>query len=158
MSGSGSGPTLNGYIAWLQTNGFTTNILPTDSPFITYSFNIAMQIVNQQLNQASSLIYTLAVYNLACSQLISWQQDNPDATPPPTNAPTYWFDLRKGWGINSFVPGIVSSSSDEGTSTSWEVQDQLKSLTIQNLQNMKDPYGRTYLGFAQTVGTLWGLS
>ena len=31
-------------------------------------------------------------------------------------------------------------------------------LTIGNLQNLKTPWGRVYLGIAQSYGTLWGLS
>jgi hypothetical protein len=161
------GPTLNGYIAWLQAQGFTTNILPTNSPNITYSYNIALQLVNKQIKLASGCsnsaistysIYALCVFNLALSNLIQWQQDNPEAEPPPPNADTFWFDLREKWKIDSFTPGIVQSSGDEGSNVSWQVQEQLKSLTIANLQNLKDPWGRWYLGQAQAVGTLWGLS
>ena len=38
------------------------------------------------------------------------------------------------------------------------VPDAFKALTISDLQNLKTPWGLTYLGFAQACGTLWGLT
>ena len=34
----------------------------------------------------------------------------------------------------------------------------MKDFTLANLQNLKTPYGRQYLAWAQAYGPLWGLS
>lgn len=144
------GPTLAGYTALLRQQGFSTQYLPDNSPYIGWSYNVALELVNQQILAASSLIYKLAVYNLATSNMLSWAQDQ--------TGQTFFSDLRKKWNLDDFIPGVISATSDEGTSESMEVMEQLKALTISNLQNLKDPWGRAYLGFAQSVGSLWGLS
>jgi hypothetical protein len=56
------------------------------------------------------------------------------------------------------VAGVIGSSADETTSESLVVPEAMKNLTLQNLQNLKTPYGRQYLYFAQAFGTNWGLS
>jgi len=130
--------------------GIPSGVLPDDSLMLTYALQVALLIVNQAINAASPTIYTLAVYNLAGDNLINYAQD----TPPST----YFADLRKSYGVNNFVGGVVNSASDEGTSSSYDVIDNLKNLTIGQLQNLKTPYGRQYLAFASQVGTNWGLS
>ena len=60
--------------------------------------------------------------------------------------------------INSFVAGVIESSADESTSQSMKVPDQFEGLTIADLQNLKTPWGRTYLGIAQSIRTDWGIS
>lgn len=66
--------------------------------------------------------------------------------------------LRAKWGINTFVPGLIQSSSDESTSESLAVPDALKQATISDLQNLKTSYGRWYLSYAQKFGMNWGIS
>ncbi len=135
--------------------GVPVNALPDDSLAITYAFNVAIAIVNQQLLAANPLIYELAVYNLAGDNLINWAPDVPQV---PVVEVGYFQALRQGYGCNSFVAGTISSASDEGTSESIATVDSLTKLTIGQLQNLKTPYGRQYLAFAQMVGTNWGLS
>jgi hypothetical protein len=36
--------------------------------------------------------------------------------------------------------------------------DFVKTLTLANLQQLKTPWGRQYLAYAQSAGPLWGLS
>jgi hypothetical protein len=71
---------------------------------------------------------------------------------------TFFATARTNYGINSFVAGVIGSSADETTSESLVVPEAMKNLTLQNLQNLKTPYGRQYLYFAQAFGTNWGLS
>lgn len=70
----------------------------------------------------------------------------------------YFQALRKSWNISGFVPGVISASSDESTSESLVVPEAFKNLMLSDLQNLKTPYGRQYLEFAQMTGTLWGVS
>ena len=144
-------PTLAGFTAWVRgVMGVTTTQLPDNSPALGYAFAVAMEIVNLQLQSASALIYELAVYNLAGDNLINWAPDQPGST--------FFADLRKSFGCNSFVGGIISSTSDEGTSESIQVVKSLENLVLSDLQSLKTPYGRQYLAFAMRVGTLWGIS
>lgn len=160
-------PTLAGFIAFVRAAmGISISILPDDSVWLVYAFNVAMALVNQSLavvgvNPANgTTIYTLAVYNLAASNLLNYAQDLPGAPIVPGSDPAapFFAYTRAKWNMTSFVSGVVSSTSDEGTSMSLVVPKQLEELTIANLQQLKDPWGRQYLAFAQDYGTLWGLS
>lgn len=170
-------PTLAGFQSFVQnTMGISTSILPTNSPVIPMAFAVALAIVNpalrcvpipQQdaagasLNSGGLTIYALAVYNLAGSNLLAYAQDQNGAPPVPgSNPPTPFFAwTRKQFNINGFISGVVQSSSDEGTSVSLVVQEAAKNFTLANLQQLKDPYGRQYLAFAQSYGpTTVGMS
>ena len=146
-------PTLAGFIAWARTAiGVPTGALADISPFWGYAYNVSVAIVSLQLSMvdATGLIYMLAVYNLAGDNLINWA---PDTAPS-----TYFTDLRKSFDCNAFTPGVVSEAHDETTGQSMEVITALKDLTLGQLQNLKTPYGRQYLSFAQSLGGIWGLS
>ena len=88
----------------------------------------------------------------------------PVATNPGTYAgggvasEVFFSSARKQFGINSFVGGTISSSADVSTSESLNVPEQLKGLTLANLQNLKTPFGRRYLEIAGQYGNLWGIS
>jgi len=97
----------------------------------------------------------LMVYNLGGDNLVNFAQDN-SALAPPNN--TYFTDLRAKLKINNFVAGVVENASDQGTAMSALVPDFFKQLSLSNLQNLKTPWGLTYLSFAQRQGTLWGIS
>lgn len=144
-------PTLAGFLAWVRSvMGVPAPALPDNSVYLTYAFNTSLEVVNQQILAVSPLRYQQAVYNLGGDNLVNWAQDI---------APlTYWTDLRTTFKILSFVPGVVSSASDESSSTGIEVSESLKNLTLGQLQNLKTPWGRLYLSIAQEVGTGWGIS
>ena len=150
-------PTLAGFIQFVRNINITAVNLPDNSVWLVYAFNVAMAIVNTALcgvpvgppeNRVS--IYTLAVYNLAASNLIEFAHD--------PQGLCFFEDLRKKWNMNSFVAGVISSSSDEGTSQSLTVPEAFETLTIADLQCLKNPYGRQYLALAQRFGTLWNLA
>lgn len=154
-------PTPAGFLAWVRAAmQITPAQLPDSSIFLTYAFNVAVDIVNLALAQASPDIYTLAVYNLGGSNLVNYAPDPPGAPPVPgSNPPLPFFaKLRATYGTADFVAGVVQASGDQGTNNSLLVQDALKTITLADLQLLKDPWGRTYLQFAQKFGTLWGLT
>ena len=67
--------------------------------------------------------------------------------------------MRTKLGIAKFSPGVVSSQADAGTSTALLNPEFMKTLTMQNLQNLRDPWGRQYIAFAQSYGpTVFDLS
>ncbi len=147
--------------------GVPTSALPTGSVALNYAFSTAMQIVYTPLSQFSGpsvsppgqviSLYELAVYNLAGSNLLNFTQDASGAPVYKDSLP-YFAYYRKKWNLDSPISGMVSSSGDEGTSVGLEVVEQLKHLTLNDLQLTKDPYGRQYLNIMSRTGYLVGMS
>jgi len=169
-----AGPTLSGFLQFVRnTMGITTAVLPDNSPWIQLALAVSLAIVNPDLaslavpqvdstgaslnpgNPTIDSLYTQAVYNLAADNLINYAQDVPDAPAVAGSGDPglpFFQWTRKQLNINGFVPGLLQSSSDEGTSSSYVVQDAAKMFTLKDLQNLKTIYGRTYLGIAQGFG------
>ena len=151
-------PTLAGFLSFVRNvMAIPRTALPDSAPVIGMAYNVALTIVNEALQVVGSAspayptIYALAVYNLAGDALVNYAQD--------VTGSTYFADLRKSLNIGGFVSGVINSSSDEGTSQSLVTPEAMQGLTFANLQQMKTPWGRTYLGFAQSYGpTVWGIS
>ena len=150
-------PTLGDFLVFIaNVMGIPVSALPTNAPIITYAFDWAMAVVDDQLAgvpyiSGSWSQYAIAVYNLAGDRIINFATDQ--------TGQTYFADLRNTLKINAFTPGIVSSTADSSTSTSLEVPDFFKGMTLEDLQLLKTPYGRQYMAIAQKYGkTIWGLS
>lgn len=172
------GPTRAGFLSFVRvTMGITTAQLPDNSMWIDVSYAVAVAIVNQDLasvpvpqqdsagvalNPGVDSMYTLAVYDLSADNLINFAQDVQGAPPVEgSGSPGLPFFAwqRKQLNINGFVPGVIQSSSDQGTGNSLLVPDAFKDFTVANLQNLKTTYGRAYLGIAQSFGPrLYGMS
>lgn len=155
-------PTEAGFLNWVRTvMGVPIQWLPDDSLSITYAYDTAIAIVNPAFRSVPGPIYLQMVYNLAGHLLVTWA---PDVAAPPyfieVDGVGYGFFqyLRKQNNMLGFTTGIVSASSDEGTSVSLVVPKQAENLTLSQLQLTTTPWGRTYLGYAQDYGTNWGLS
>ena len=166
-------PTLAGF-QWFIANvaAIDPSNLDPNSPVVSFSFDIALGIVNPQLalvgipnttsaNYAQSM-FDLAVFNLATDIVINYAVDPPTApivtTRPDGTEFTYFDYLRFKWGIGNFQAGVVANVSDVSTSTGLEVIEAAKTFTMGNLQNLKTPYGRQYMAIAQSYGPLWGLT
>ncbi len=67
----------------------------------------------------------------------------------------YW---RSQWNINKFVAGVLESTSDESTSSSFHIPEFMDRLPMSALEYLKTPYGREYLGYEHRVGGAWGMS
>lgn len=157
-------PTLAGFLAFIRGNmAINTTVLPDNAPVIPLAFQIAMDLVNCDLNTASPDIYTLAVYNLGGDNIINFA---PDVQPPvpysdPANKDqlSFFAFLRWKWKLLDFNSGVVQSTGDEGTNVSLVVQEAAKNFTLSDIQNLKTPWGRNYLQIAQKYGAdIWGLS
>lgn len=132
------------------TVGIPTAALPSTSSVIPMALQISLDIVNQALTGVPDL-YTLAVYNLGADNVIRFASDQPGQT--------YFATMRQTLGVNAFAPGLTSSTGDEGTSESLLNPEFMSKLTLMDLQNLKTPWGRQYLAFAQMYGpSVWGLS
>lgn len=153
-------PSLSGFVTFVrQQMGISSSVLPNGSMYFNWAYFQALALVNRQIC-AVPVMYLTAVYNLAGDILVNIAQDVTDAPPVSGSKPPlpFFAYTRAKLNLNSFVTGIISSTSDEGTSESLVVPDQLKTLTIADLQLAKTPWGRNYLGIAQSVGSDWGLT
>ncbi len=154
-------PTQAGFLTFIRTQmGIDTTTLPDASGYITTAYAVALEIVNPAICAASALIYTICVYNLGGSNLINFAQDLPGAPDVPgSNPPLPFFaSARNTYGINTFLAGVVQASADESTSQTLMVPEVFKTYSLSDLALAKDPYGRTYLRYAQEYGLLWGLT
>jgi hypothetical protein len=148
---AGPAPTLAGFLQFIRgTMQIPTAALPDDDVQIGYAYNVSITTVAPSIQCVSPLIYMLAVYNLAADNLLNWANDQASQT--------FFADARAKYGMLSFVAGVISSTADVSTSESLTVPESIKGLTLSDLQNLKSPYGRQYLAWAQKYGTLWGLS
>jgi hypothetical protein len=162
-----SGPTLAGFTTFIRdVMDIGTEELPDGLPVIGMALAVAMSIVNRSLcivclptNDADGVqiipqqetIYTLAVYNLAGDNLVNYAQDQPGRV--------FFKGLRTKLNLHGFVSGVISASSDEGTSQTLVVQKAAEQFTLANMQQLKTPWGRQYLALAQSYGpTTWGIS
>jgi hypothetical protein len=157
-------PNLVDYSTWLYTvvagqAGLTRAILPPLSQVIPDSLQTAQEIVADQLGlgaarppeQVALTIYTSAVYNLATHTLYMWA--------PDVAGQTYFKEKREQLGIFRIAVGVTANASDQGTSAGMLNPDQMRTLTFQDLQYLKTPWGRQYMAYAQMYGrTLWGLT
>ena len=144
-------PSLTGFVAWSQAvMGLTSAVISPTDPGYAYAYQIALNIVPQDFLVQVPDIYTLTVYNWAGSQLLQFQQDYAGQN--------FFANARQGYGINNFTAGVINSASDVSTSESITIGKGLQNLQLMDLQRIKDPYGRTALGFMQSIGTLWGLT
>lgn len=156
-------PTLAGYLdSFLYgTLQIPPEWLPAGSLWIEWSFNTATATVNYMIERIPGPFYLQAVYNLAAHVLLT-------NSPDPANLPPFQIDATGSYGyfgwyrkqnnVDSSALGTVSASSDESTSVTLTVPKQAENLTAAQLQLQTTPYGRAYLGIAQSVGTNWGLT
>ncbi len=153
-------PTLAGFTEFVRDEmGIAASALPDGSKYFGWAYAQSRSLVNHRIC-AVPLQYLLAVYNLGGDILVNIAQDPSDApVVPGTNPPMKFFAYtRKSLNLNSFVTGVITSTSDQGSSESMDVPEQVKTFTLADLQNLKTPWGRAYIGIAQSVGSDWGLS
>ncbi|MCO4880241.1 hypothetical protein [Paraburkholderia caribensis] len=136
------------------TVGIPVDVTPDQSPQMQMAYQIAcgwipceLQLINPQA------FYQLAVDCGGASFLINWGVDTPTAQDP-----NFYKSLRTKYNTAGSFQGVITSASDDGTSDSFQVPDWVKNATMQDLQWLKDPFGRQLLGMLQQMGSLWGLS
>lgn len=71
---------------------------------------------------------------------------------------TWFFRARQTFKLNQFVPGLVASAGDQGTSVGIVNPEWTKNIDMASLDYAKTPWGRQYLALAQRFGSLWGLT
>lgn len=143
-------PNVTDYTAFLRESGISEADLPDDSFWISTTLDIGKATANLLIALAAPY-YVLAVYNFGADRLLNFATDQPDRV--------YFATQRKNLGLLSYAAGVVGSSSGDGASQSLEVIEAAKAFTVTDVQLMKTPFGRNYIGIAQTYGpTIWGLT
>jgi len=158
-------PTLQGFTAFVrQKMGIPATILPDGDSCIEAAFWAAMTICNPYLQlicnpdpaKATNTYFTWMVYNLGGDFLVRYAVDNPALTPPND---TYFQTLRQKMGMNTVTPGMIQSSSDQGTSVSYMIPGWYQDMTLKDQMLLQTPWGSAYLMLAQAYGpTIWGLT
>lgn len=144
-------PNLVDFISMIRNEiGIQASLVPDTFPAFEASLAYATHWVIRSLQSVDNCLYLRAVYCLASDRLINIAQD-----PSGTNV---FSTIRSNLKITSFTPGVIAASADESTSQSFQVAESLSNLTLPDLQNLKTPWGREYLGYAQQAAPIWGLS
>ena len=151
--------------AWSGTSGtvapppivqVSASSAQTYSQYVAWALNYALQVALPGPGIGGGLAgfagqYVIAVYNLGMHQLLKIGQDG-------TNQ-TFFAQIRTQFKLTSLVPGPVLASGDQATSETLLLPDFFKGLTLSQLDLLKTPYGRDYLGYAQDYGpTIVGVS
>lgn len=144
-------PTLAGFEAYCRSPvGISTAAMPVNDPGFALWFALALEWIPLELQCVSPTLYTYCVYDWGVSVTLQFQQDQAGQT--------YFADNRKAFGVYNLVAGTISADADEVTSVSMTVGKSLSNLGLQELQRVKDPYGRNAIATLMSMGTLWGLS
>jgi len=114
-----------------------------------YAFNRASALV-LSIPTVAGIDYTLAVYNCAGHLLLG--------TAPDQTGQTYFATTRATFDMNAFTAGVINSSSDQSTSNSMTIPENLQNLTVGDLWFLKTPYGRAYMAYAMDFGQVAGLT
>ncbi len=144
-------PTLAGLTAFARgPAAIPQTAMPDGDPGFADALAFALEWIPQWLLCASATLYTAAVYNWSISLILEFQPDQAGQN--------FFKTLRDAYKVNNFVPGLVNSASDNGTAGSITVADATANMSLEDLQRVKDPFGRRALSIMQSAGPLWGLS
>lgn len=130
--------------------GINSTILPDGASVIAFAYNYAINTCNPILAAMPStpdeFMYVTAVYNLGADTLLTWAPDQPGQD--------YFANYQKQYQLQTLIPGVVKDARDESTFSSLQTPNFFKTISLQNLQNLKTPYGRQYLQIAQSLGSI----
>jgi hypothetical protein len=156
-------PTPTGYFEFVRKYmGIPAAALPDDSFWIPATYNLSLDVVNIFLSQAPQVgsasypnQYALAIYNYGGDRIINFATDDP-INPymyPKVIPPTPYFEyLRTKFKIDTFASGLITYAGDVTTTASFQVPDWAKAMSVADLQTLKTPWGRTYMGIASQYG------
>jgi hypothetical protein len=133
------------------------------SPWLGYAFTQAQNLVLTPGRHmwgnfpypSAGIDYTLAVYNCAGHIQI---KITPDQVVDNISR-RYFQEQRNEYKLLNLSAGLVMSSSNVDTSSSFAVSDSMKQLTLTDLDVIKTPWGRSALAYMQDYGpTVWAVS
>ena len=132
------------FTTFVYNQGVSTSALPTTSDYLTWAFNYAFNIALEVGSDMPGIVYSIAVYNLGFHQLLT--------ITPDQNGQNYFTQARQSFNLLGFVAGVISGSSDEGTSQTIQTAEWMNTMTLSSLGLLKTPWGRAYLEYAQQYG------
>ena len=137
-------PDLADFTTFAYDQGVPTADLPTDSPYLQWAFTLASDTVLIPPGDMPPILYVLAVYNFGMHQLVKMAQDQAGQD--------FFANARKNFNLTAFSAGVLSATSDNGTSSTLTVPESMQNLTLQDLDLLRTPWGREYLMYAQSYG------
>lgn len=144
-------PTLAGFEAYCRDPaGINTTVMPVNDPGFALWYAIALEWIPLELCQISPLLYTYCVYDWGVSVTLQFQQDQAGQT--------FFRDMRNDFGVYNLVAGAISADADEATSVTMTLGKSMSNLSLQDLQRVKDPFGRNAIATLMSLGSLWGLT
>ncbi len=148
-------PSLEGFIAFCRSIvGIPEDAMADDDPGFQDALDFALAWMPDVLKCAPGrmrLLYVSCTYNWGASLILQFQQDQVGTG--------FFAAMRAKFGTLNFVPGVVSSTADESTSTTLTVGKALQNLSLMDLQRAKDPFGRQALSILMQFGpNVWGVS
>lgn len=144
-----SQPNLTDFYTFVTNQGVPSSDLPSTSEYLAWALNYAIEVALPGPQIGAGLAgyagsYVMATYNLGLHQLLKVAQDV---------SGNFFATVRQTYGLTSPKVGVVMASEDQGTSQTLVVPEFFSRLTLSDLDLMKTPYGREYLGYAQMYGS-----
>lgn len=140
-------PSESGFLQYIREQiQVSAEDMPDNSLSWRVAYQSAREIVNPDIQCVMPSLFTQAVYSLGMSFLVNYGVEK------------IFSDTRQNLGLNNFSAGPITSASDNATSASRLVPDFYKTLSLADLQMLRDPWGRQYLMIAQQFGSLWKLT
>jgi hypothetical protein len=136
-------PNLADFSTFVYNQGVTTAELPTNSEYLTWAFNYAVNVTTA-VPLIPPPMYPLACYNCGFHYLLKIAQDQVGQT--------FFTNARTQYNLLSFTAGAVVSSTDQGTSQTLSDPEFLKTATMEVLDFLKTPWGQWYLSYMQSYG------
>ena len=136
--------TLSGTVSPLPATALSDQTIGTYTPSLVWAFQAAFDRCMSGNGYIPASVYIPALYNLGMHHLLKIGQDVPGET--------FFQDMRAQYKLLSFTGGVVTSAADQNTSSTVTVPDLFKNLNMSNLDLLKTPWGREYMGYAMNYG------
>jgi hypothetical protein len=138
-----STPNLADFTTYCQNQGIVATYTASSSEYFQWAFNWSMADAMVCPNMPT-IRYVLAVYELGADRFITIAQDDGQGT--------FYQTQRTTFGVLEFRPGVVMASGDGPTSQTLVVPDWYRELPLAAQEQIKTPWGRRYLAYAQMYG------
>ncbi len=136
-------PNLADFTTYCTNQGIVAAYTTSTSEYFQWAFDWAMNDA-MTCPQMPALTYVQAVYYAGADRFIRIAQDGGQGT--------FYQDQRASFGILQFKPGVVMASGDGPTSETLVVPDWYRGIPMGVQEQMKTPWGREYIAYAQMYG------
>lgn len=139
-----NGTTFTGTVSPVPQTAISDQTLDVYTPQLLWAFQYAFDHCLSGNGCIPASTYVPALYNLGMHQLLKIGQDQ--------GGQTFFADMRSQYKLLNFTGGVVTSASDQNTASTVTVPDLFKNLNLSNLDLLKTPWGREYMGYAMNFG------